>query len=380
PADEPGAGGPGALDPPAVAFESPLDPAATRRGFFAWTGAAAAGAAVAGGVGRRLSGATSKVEEARAQVTLPPLPAPEPPAGRLDDVAGISPYLTPNGEFYRIDTALVTPRVDPSSWRLKVRGLVERPFALSFDELLALPSISQAVTIACVSNEVGGELVGNAVWQGVPLAELLDRAGVGADATQVVGRSVDGWTGGFPTEIALDGRPAMVAYAMNGEPLPVRNGFPARLIVPGLYGYVSATKWLTEIELTRLDRFDGYWIPRGWSKLGPIKLQSRIDTPRADDVRRAGPVAVAGVAWAPTRGISGVEVRIGDGAWLPARLGPALSDLTWVQWVFDWDAAPGQHRITVRAIDGDGSIQTADRAPVVPNGATGLHAIWVTVE
>jgi DMSO/TMAO reductase YedYZ molybdopterin-dependent catalytic subunit len=231
----------------------------------------------------------------------------------------------------------------------------------------------------CVSNEVGGYLVGNAVWQGVPLRDLLDRAGVQEAGEQVVGVSVDGFTAGFPRQLLVDDRTALVAYAMNGELLPARNGFPARLVVAGLYGYVSATKWLRTIELTRLDEVDGFWIPRGWSKDGPIKTTSRIDVPRAGQPLRVGTVAVAGVAWAPTRGISKVEVRVDEGDWQEAELGGATSDETWVQWRFAWDAPAGQHVLEVRATDGAGEVQTEAIAPPAPNGATGLHRRRVAV-
>jgi hypothetical protein len=230
-----------------------------------------------------------------------------------------------------------------------------------------------------VSNEVGGRLVGNARWSGVPLTDLLDLARPHAEASQIVGRSVDGWTAGFPTELATDGRPSMVAVAMNGEPLPVKHGFPARLIVPGLYGYVSATKWLAEVELTTWDAVEGYWIPRGWAREGPIKTQSRIDVPRRGTSVTAGPTPVAGVAWAPARGIDKVEVRVDDGPWQPARLSGALSANTWVQWLLTWDATPGRHRLEVRATDGTGETQTADVAPPAPSGATGYDTISVEV-
>jgi hypothetical protein len=236
------------------------------------------------------------------------------------------------------------------------------------------------VTLSCVSNEVGGTLVGNALWQGVPLSELLDEAGVQDGATQIASRSVDGWTCGFPTEAAYDGRTALVAIAMNDEPLPLRHGFPARLVVSGLYGYVSATKWLAEIELTTLDGFDGYWVPRGWSKLGPVKTQSRIDTPRHGTSLPLGEtVPIAGVAWAPDTGIERVEVQIDDDDWVEAELGDSLGEDAWLQWLVRWTATDGRHVIRVRATDASGNTQTSEIAPPAPSGATGWHQIEVSV-
>ena len=350
-----------------------------RRGFLLTAGALGAGAAGAALLSRQLRG-PDPVASARRAVTLPrpddAVAVPGEPAFAVD---GLSPYVTPIEDFYRIDTALSIPRIDPARWDLRVTGLVDAPLRLSYDDLLALDSIEVPVTLQCVSNEVGGDLVGNAVWQGVPLAELLDRAGLQAGATQVVGRSVDGFTAGFPTELATDGRTALVAYAMNGEPLPARHGFPARLVVAGLYGYVSATKWLQEIELARWEDVDGYWIPRGWSKEGPIKVASRIDVPRGGADLAEGTVAVAGVAWAPDRGIAAVEVRVDDGPWTPCTLGDAASDETWVQWHLPWDAPPGEHVLRVRATTLDGEVQTDAVAPPAPDGATGHHARRVRV-
>jgi DMSO/TMAO reductase YedYZ molybdopterin-dependent catalytic subunit len=290
----------------------------------------------------------------------------------------LSPFLTSTSRFYRVDTALVPPTTDLAAWRLRITGMVDHPVELSYRQLLASPLEEAAVTIACVSNEVGDQLVGNARWRGVPLAGLLRRAGVRPGATQLVARSVDGFTVGFPTELALDGRAALVALGMNGQPLPQPHGFPARLIVPGLYGYVSACKWLAELELTTLDAFDAYWVRRGWAKLGPIKTQSRIDTPRDGSRPRPGRVPVAGVAWAPHRGISRVEVQVDSGPWLPARLGAGTAD-TWRQWLLDWDASPGRHRLRVRATDGSGHTQPATPTPPFPDGATGWHTISVQV-
>lgn len=364
------------LVPVGSTIERPDEGKASRRAFFGWTGAAGAFAATAA-LGARSLKDRSRVEAARRAVVLPTV-AGDRPVGSLA-VDGLTPYVVPNDRFYRIDTALVVPQVDVESWTLSVEGMVDRPFELTFDELLAMATHKELVTLSCVSNEVGGTLVGNAEWQGVPLATLLERAGVQPDATQVVGRSVDGFTAGFPTELALDGRVAMVAVGMNGEPLPVRHGFPARLVVSGLYGYVSATKWLREITLTRWEDFDGYWIPRGWSKEGPVKTQSRIDVPKSGAQLSAGPTPIAGVAWAPARGISRVEVQIDEGEWRTATLGETTSDHTWVQWVLDWDAPPGDHQIRVRATDGTGETQTAANAPPAPDGATGWHSRKIAV-
>ena len=305
--------------------------------------------------------------------------SPLPPGASLE-VPALSPIVTPNRDFYRIDTALLVPRPDVETWRLRVTGMVERPFELTYDQLVGMTLHEQYVTIACVSNEVGGGLVGNALWTGVRLKELLERAGVDPAATQIVGRSVDGFTAGFPTAWALaDDREALVAVAMNGEPLPPNHGFPARLIVPGLYGYVSATKWLSEIELTTLDAFDAYWVPLGWDKEAPILTQSRIDVPRDGARVEAGTIAVAGVAWAPDRGIDGVEVQIDESGWESAELSAPISDATWVQFVRRWEAAPGEHLVRVRAVDGDGEVQTDQKTPPAPNGARGHHTIRVTV-
>jgi DMSO/TMAO reductase YedYZ molybdopterin-dependent catalytic subunit len=302
----------------------------------------------------------------------------EAEAGELAATPGLTPLVTPNNEFYLIDTALVKPRVDPGTWSMRIHGMVDRELTLTYQDLLDRADIVAPVTLSCVSNEVGGDLVGNAVWQGVPLAELLEEAGVRPGATQVASRSVDGWSCGFPTEAVWDGRTALVAIAMNGEPLPVDHGFPARLVVSGLYGYVSATKWLSEIELTTMEDFSGYWIPRGWSKLGPVKTQSRIDTPRRGGRVTAGsPVAVAGVAWAPDTGISNVEVQIDDGDWQTAELGESLGSDAWRQWLVSWTPTAGSHRLRVRATDESGYTQTSEEAAPAPDGATGWHEVTV---
>lgn len=349
----------------------------SRRAFLAAAAGAAALALVAEAGARRVRSAATR---GRAAIRLPaPRRATAVPPGQPFKVDGLSSYVTPASTFYRIDTALFVPQVDAMTWRLAIKGMVDREVSLTYADLLAMDLVEEPVTLACVSNEVGGDLVGNALWRGVPLTTLLDLAGVKPGATQIVGRSVDGFTVGFPIEKALDGRSALVAVGMNGEPLPANHGFPARLVVAGLYGYVSATKWLQEIELTRLEDFDAYWIPRGWAKEGPIKTQSRIDVPRAGATLAAGRVAVAGVAWAPTRGIAKVEVRINDGPWQEARLGDVASHNTWVQWLYEWDATRGRHEITARATDGTGEVQTEMRRAPRPDGATGHHQRLVLI-
>jgi DMSO/TMAO reductase YedYZ molybdopterin-dependent catalytic subunit len=360
-------------DPAAESTLAPLD----RRRMLV----AAGGVVVASGAGailaRRIR-ASDSVAAARDELVLPGARRTVAlPDTRRADSLGASTYITPTSDFYRIDTAVLTPQVSIDSWSLEIDGLVERPARITYDELIAHDSIAVPVTISCVSNEVGGRLVGTAVWQGVPLADLLDRVGVERVAQQVVGRSVDGFTAGFPLGVAVDGRDALVAYAMNGEPLPVEHGYPVRLIVPGLYGYVSATKWLERIELTTWDGFDGYWINRGWSKEGPIKTASRIDVPR--DGIAAGKQTVAGVAWAPRRGISQVELQVDDGEWMACQLGAVASDDTWVQWWFEWEATVGRHELRIRATDGTGTTQTGDRHSPAPNGATGWHSRVVNV-
>jgi DMSO/TMAO reductase YedYZ molybdopterin-dependent catalytic subunit len=363
-----------------IVTEYPTNPGADRRTFFTWAGAAGVVALGSWGLARRLRGPSQAAIE-RQEVTLVNSPGPSGlPTGLEDQIDGISPLVTPNADFYRIDTALLVPDVVAADWELKISGMVDQPYSLSFDELLEMATDDFDVTLSCVSNEVGGNLVGNARWTGVPLAAVLDRAGVQPGATQVVGHSVDGWTAGFPTEVVYDGRPAIIAVGMNGEPLPIDHGYPARLVVAGLYGYVSATKWLAEIELTTWEDFDGYWIPRGWSKQGPIKTQSRIDVPRANAGLAPGNHPIAGVAWAGERAISRVEVQVDDGEWQEARLGEELATTTWRQWYLDWEAEPGDHTIRVRATDGTGETQTPDEARPAPSGATGWDEITVSVD
>lgn len=350
-----------------------------RRRFLGASGGVAASAVVAGGLARAIDRRRVQDLVDSAPDTLPPPidlgDAMQPSA----DLVPGTPFVTPNDDFYRIDTALSIPRIDASSWKVRIHGMVDREVSLSYDDLLAMPQVERTITLTCVSNEVGGNLVGNATWQGVLLADLLAQAGVRPEAEQLFSRSVDGFSCGFPAAAATDGRDAMIAIGMNGEPLPRAHGFPARLVVPGFYGYVSATKWLQEIELTTWDGAQGYWVPRGWSRDGPIKTQSRIDVPRRGAKLNAGTVAVAGVAWAQHRGVAKVEVRVDGGEWHDARLGEQGTDDTWREWVFEWQATSGDHTLQVRATDGTGETQTEQVAPPAPDGATGYHTRKVTV-
>jgi DMSO/TMAO reductase YedYZ molybdopterin-dependent catalytic subunit len=353
------------------------DPA--RRSFLLRTGAVGIGALAAGAFGR-----TAIAANTSSPTPSTPLPPPVDVAAPLPsgtdlapETPGMTPIVVPNDRFYRIDTALLVPSLDTETWQLRIHGLVEHETTLTWDQLISLPMFEQYCTIACVSNEVGGHLVGNTKWTGVRLREVLDLAKPTAQATQLVGRSVDNWTAGMPMSWLMDpAREPMIAVEADGQPLPRQHGYPARLIVPGLYGYVSATKWLWELELTTWESYDGYWVPLGWSKEAPILTQSRIDTPTGNVA--AGRVPIAGVAWAPDRGISKVEVGIDD-TWYEARLSTPISDATWVQWRHDWDATPGPHRLQVRATDGTGTLQEEIPSRPAPDGARGWHTVGINV-
>lgn len=350
-----------------------------RRSFLRAATAVAATTAVASGVTVRNERSNARRVASQRPSSLPVVPADRRAVADPALVHRDLPFITPNDEFYRIDTALSFPRIDLDRWRLRIHGMVDSEVQLSYNDLLSLEQIERTITLCCVSNEVGGPYIGNAVWQGVLLADVLSSAGVSADAEQVFSTSLDGWTCGFPVDAALDGRDAMIAIGMNGEPLPVRHGFPARLVVPGLYGYVSATKWLSDIELNRWSDARGYWLPRGWSRLAPVKTQSRIDVPRRDARLEAGVVRIAGVAWAQNVGVSKVEVRIDDGPWEVTTLSDDVSDDSWRMWRHDWAATPGRHTIQVRATDKSGATQTDVVSPVAPDGATGWHTRRVVV-
>ncbi|MGO4805760.1 molybdopterin-dependent oxidoreductase [Arthrobacter sp. 2MCAF15] len=353
-----------------------------RRRFLVALGGTAAVAAVVGVLASTLRGAAAVVSDVRSKLVLPAPASPEPPvpAGAEIRLAGLSPLVTPNRQFYRIDTALRVPLVDPQEWSLKVTGMVDREIELDFATLLAKPMTERHVTIACVSNEVGGDLIGNARWLGWPVRELLAMAGPKAGADMVLSRSTDGWTAGTPLEALTDGRDALLVVGMNGEPLPLEHGFPVRMIVPGLYGYVSATKWITELKVTRYADDVAYWTPRGWSERGPIKTSSRIDVPRDGQSVTAGTVVFGGVAWAQHTGIGKVELRINRGDWHQAELAPGISKDTWYQWKLALPLTPGQYEVQVRATALDGVPQVEESAPVAPNGATGYHTVRVDVK
>ncbi|MFE9515890.1 molybdopterin-dependent oxidoreductase [Streptomyces sp. NPDC006643] len=368
---------------------APAPGAFDRRGFVIAATAAAAASAGAGLLGRRLNASgAAEAAASRESVALPApsSPAPPIPAGADLKVRGLSSFTTSNKDFYRVDTALVVPRVDAGTWRLRIHGKgVPRPLTVSFQDLLRRKLIERDITLTCVSNEVGGPYVGNARWIGVPLAELLAEAGVrppskGGPADQLVSRSVDGMTIGTPVDTVMDGRDAMLAVGMNGQPLPFDHGFPVRMVVPGLYGYVSACKWLEDLELTTFDDYDAYWVKRSWSREAPIKTQSRIDTPRPFASPKAGTVPVAGVAWAQHRGVERVEVRVDGGRWNRAELAAENSEDTWRQWLWRWPATSGSHTLEVRATDRDGNTQTDKRVGTVPDGATGWHSVVVAVD
>jgi DMSO/TMAO reductase YedYZ molybdopterin-dependent catalytic subunit len=362
-------------EPPAPRPEPP-----DRRRFLLTAAGAVALAAGGAGAGQALLSRFS-VSTARSAIRLPgpAVTGPAPRAGADLAVPGISPFTTANGSFYRVDTALSLPQVPPEQWRLRVHGMVERELDITFDQLLRRPLTEADVTLACVSNQVGGPYVGNARWLGASLAALLRQAGVRRGADQILSTSSDGWTCGTPIETVMDGRDALLAVGMNGQPLPVAHGFPARMLVPGLYGYVSATKWVVDLEITTFAAQKSYWVQRGYSTRAPIKTESRIDVPKPLAQVRAGRAVVAGVAWAPHRGIDAVQVRADNGPWNHARLAPVPGIDTWRQWMWEWDARPGLHTLSVRATDGTHATQPSRRVPIFPNGATGWDTVTVTV-
>lgn len=353
-----------------------------RRSFLVFTLTSAAVAIAVGTSARIVNAGSVAVTAARQALRLPKAatPAAPVPAGADLRLSDLSSYVTPNDTFYRIDTALQVPAIDANAWKLTVTGAVDNPFEISFDELLALPLTEHMLTLACVSNEVGGDLIGNALWLGYPIRELLKRAGPHSGMDMVLSTSQDGWSAGTPLDVLLDDNTeALLAVGMNGEPLPLEHGFPVRMVVPGLYGYVSATKWVTQLKVTRFADEIGYWTDKGWSARGPVKTESRIDKPRNGASVKAGQSVIAGVAWAQHTGIEKVEVRVDGGQWQQAKLAETVSIDTWRQWVLPWQATSGNHTIQVRATDASGYTQTSREAPPAPDGASGWHAVQVIV-
>ncbi|MDQ1131047.1 molybdopterin-dependent oxidoreductase [Microbacterium sp. SORGH_AS_0888] len=352
-----------------------------RRAFFRFALIAGASAVVIGAGSRIWTATTASIDGIRRALRLPaPQRTVTIPAGAELDIPGLTPLITPNTDFYRVDTALTVPQVDPSSWRLSVDGMVDEPFDLSFDDLLAMGVDEYGITLTCVSNEVGGDLVGNAIWLGVPVRDILARAKPQAGADMVLSHSVDGFTASTPlaslTDADLD---AILAVGMNGEPLPLEHGFPVRMVVPGLYGYVSATKWLNRLSVTTYAKDEAYWTPRGYSAKAPIKFSSRVDTPKLGTQVSAGTVPIAGVAWAQTVGIARVEVSVDNGPWQQATLSNPINDDTWVQWMMPWEATAGTHYIAVRAVDKAGNLQIEQAAPIAPDGSSGWQRTLVSV-
>jgi DMSO/TMAO reductase YedYZ molybdopterin-dependent catalytic subunit len=377
-ADPVPAADPAALEP----FETgDLEPEGPKRRSFLAAGAATAGVAAGAGLAGRLLAERSSVASAQRSVRIPKpaVTTQTLPSGVNFDIPGLSSFVTSNSNFYRVDTALVLPQVDPSGWQLRIHGMVNREITLTFDELLKRPLIEDYVTLCCVSDPVGGPYIGNAKWLGASLAAVLREAGIKAGADQLMCTSVDGFTSGTPVQTVMDGRDALLAVAMNGQPLPIAHGFPARMVVPGLYGYVSATKWVTDINVTTFAGNYAYWAQRGWSQQAPIKTECRIDVPNGQGNVRAGTTAVAGVAWAQHKGIEAVQVRLNQGPWNQARLAAVPGIDSWRQWVWEWNATPGQHVLEARATDKTGYTQTSAQAQPEPNGASGYPSVSVTV-
>jgi DMSO/TMAO reductase YedYZ molybdopterin-dependent catalytic subunit len=349
-----------------------------RRKFLAAAGVTSVAAAGAGVGGELLINKRFRVNPSAVRLT-PPVVKPKPlPKDTTLDIPGLSPFYTPNAQFYRVDTSLIIPQVSPSSWKLRIHGMVDNPMTITFDELMKMPMLEHDITLTCVSEGVGGGYIGNARWQGTLLADILRKVGIQSGADQIVMRDVNGMTIGVATDPVMDGRTSMLAVGMNGQPLPQSHGFPVRVVVPGLYGYVSACKWVVDMEFTTFGAFSAYWVPRGWSQQAPIKTESRIDVPKVGSNLAAGRITIAGVAWAQHRGIEAVEVSI-DGIWYEAKLASQDTIDTWRQWYYVWNASPGTHTLMVRATDKTGHTQTAQVHGPEPNGATGYHTIQAIV-
>jgi len=352
-----------------------------RRRFFMVAAISGASAVVVGVASRAVSMTVGSVEAIRDSLKLPAAKSKVTiPEGAEFDIKGLSKLFTPNKDFYRVDTALTVPTIDPNTWRLVIDGMVDERVEMSFQDLLDMGLDEYSITLTCVSNEVGGELAGNAMWLGVPLRDVLKKAGVQSGADMVLSKSVDGYTASTPlSALTDDNLDAILAVAMNGEPLPAEHGFPVRMVVPGLYGYVSATKWLTELKVTTFAKDEAYWTPRGYSAEAPIKFSSRLDTPSIGEAVPAGKIPIAGVAWAQSVGIERVEVQIDDGEWTAVTLSTPVNDDTWVQWFMEWDATPGTHYVAVRAVNKNGDLQIEERAPIAPDGSSGWQRSLIRV-
>jgi DMSO/TMAO reductase YedYZ molybdopterin-dependent catalytic subunit len=366
------------LPPPPVTSAPMQEPGHSRRAFLEMAGLVAVGAVLVGGTGRVLAHTRAALDAARRKLKLP-VSGPAAPDGVDLGVRGVASWVTDQENFYRIDTALAIPQILPDNWRLRVHGMVDDEIELSYQDLLDRGLTEAWLTLCCVSNQVGGDLISNAWFSGVLISEILADAGVQEGADAVLSTSDDGWTCGTPLAALTDDRNAMLAIAMNGEPLTPEHGFPVRMVVPGLFGYVSATKWVVDMEVTRFSDFSAFWTDRGWSAQGPVKTESRIDVPDSGSTVSVGQVAIGGIAWAQHTGIAKVEVRIDDADWVEATLGTDPSIDTWRQWSYVWDAESGDHQIQVRATDESGYTQTGDEVGVVPDGATGWHTIDVSV-
>jgi len=364
--------------PAEPARATPTSAGSTRRGFLVRSAVITAAALAVSAFGRVVGQGRRQVEETRRLLKLSGVSPPVVPAHARIGLDGISSWMTSAGDFYRIDTSIVAPAIQPVDWKLRIHGMVDREVVLTYQDLLDRRLTEDWITLNCVSNPVGGPLIGNAWWSGVRLSELLHEAGVHPDADAVLQTSDTGWTCGTPLSALTDGRDAMLAVAMNGEPLPIDHGFPVRTIVPGLYGYVSACKWVVDMEVTQFSRFSAYWTERGWSEKGPVKLSSRIDVPRSGDDVTTGPVRVGGVAWAQHIGIKAVQVAVDGGDWQPADVSHPPTDDSWVQWATTVTLDAGDHTLRVRATDKDGLVQTGVQRGVLPNGSTGWHTIDVT--
>ncbi|MCU1632555.1 MAG: sulfite oxidase-like oxidoreductase, partial [Micrococcaceae bacterium] len=367
---------------PVAAATSRTPGSTSRRGFFAAAGVTAVVAAAAAGGGRLLSGARNNIAAVRDSLEFPApsSPAPALPAGVQSPVPGVTPFVTPNGDFYRIDTALSVPQLTTDDWVLRVHGMVEEEFELTFQDLLDADLIERHITLTCVSNPVGGYLAGNAKWLGYPLREVLARAKPLEGADMVLSTSSDGFSASTPLPVLQDDRDAILAVAMNGEPLPVEHGFPVRMVVPGLFGYVSATKWVVDLEVTRFADRTAYWTDRGWSEMGPIKTMARVEVPQSFASLDAGAVMIGGVAWSQQRGITKVEVSVDSGDWEPVTLAAEASVDTWRQWSHELTLDAGLHTVRARATDAVDGVQTDERAETVPNGASGWQSVQFTVK